>query len=235
MARFFLLFFIFTSCALPAVELNSALARANPFRKRCYNKRHHKRAHPNHQVRIVIDPGHGGEDYGTYSRIKPRQHEKYLTLSTAYMLRDHLQNMGYHVLMTRHKDENVSLQERVDFAEEQNASFFISLHYNSAPSDQAHGIEVFYYKAKDNLNRMHASKHLAEKILHESVKNTHAKSRGVKHGNFKVIRETEMPAILVEGGFLTNKGELEKLKDPAYLNTIAQSVAIGIDQHVHSR
>lgn len=190
------------------------------------------RASPNQQFRVIIDAGHGGEDYGTYSNSKPRQHEKYLTLATAFMVRDHLTKMGYQVIMTRTDDTFIELGDRVTFAGRKHGTLFVSLHYNSAPSKQAHGIEVFYYKPSKASNRTQQSNLLAEKILNRTLAATKAKSRGVKHGNFKVIRETGMPSVLVEGGFLTNEAELQKLKNPAYLNRIAKAVALGIDDYV---
>lgn len=237
MKRLALTLLLFFLVAPQNSSAETTLARGHNYRKK-HHHRHNKKSehtHPNKQYRVVIDAGHGGEDFGTYSRSTPRQHEKYLTLTTAYMTRDYLKKMGYDVLMTRLKDETVSLQERVDFAERQNANLFVSLHYNSAPSDKAQGIEVFYFKNQKEPSRSQLSNKLAETTLSQLIGATQAKSRGVKHGNFKVIRETVMPAILIEGGFLTNEEELEKLKRPSYLDRLAQSVASAVDQYIHSK
>lgn len=186
-------------------------------------------------IRIVIDAGHGGEDYGTHSNNKPRQHEKYLSLSTALMLRDHLNRMGYQTFLSRSKDEFISLPNRVSLASKKRATLFVSVHYNSAPNVKAHGVEVFYYRPKKVNERSEVSSKLAEAVLGRVLKNTQAKSRGVKHGNFAVVRDTNMPAVLIEGGFLTNTGELKKLRDPAYLNRVAKGIAQGINDYVTAR
>ena len=77
---------------------------------------------------------------------------------------------------------------------------------------------------------MHSSKRLASCILSKLLDKTHAASRGIKGGNFLVIRETSMPAILVEAGFITNSEECKKLRDPSYINCIAKAIADGIDK-----
>ncbi len=97
------------------------------------------------------------------------------------------------------------------------------MHYNSAPAKKAEGIEVFYYKSDENKLRSLESQRLASSILAQVTKLTHAKSRGVKHGNFAVIRETTMPAVLIEGGFLTNEEEMEKIKD----RSLCQKCSVG--------
>jgi N-acetylmuramoyl-L-alanine amidase len=183
---------------------------------------------------IVIDPGHGGQDYGTESKTSPKYHEKSLNLTTALMLKDYLQKMGYSVSMTRSVDKFIELKKRADFANDQDPALFVSVHYNSAPSKEAEGIEIYYYRSTENKLRTSDSKHLAEVILKKVLNNTEAKSRGVKHGNFAVIRETQMPAVLVEGGFVTSEDELRRLKDPAYLKRIAWGIAEGVNEYLKS-
>lgn len=181
---------------------------------------------------IVIDPGHGGDDYGTHSHGKPTYHEKYLNLTTAEMLKTFLKKYGYKVVMTRNDDTFISLENRAIFANEKNAKLFVSVHYNSAPSRDAEGVEVFYYRSDKDKSRSAQSKILAQCVLEKILKNTKAKSRGIKHGNYSVIRETKMPAILIEGGFLTNSNELEKLKNNAYLKSMAFGIAQGIKDYL---
>lgn len=183
---------------------------------------------------IVIDPGHGGHDVGTQSISKPRYQEKSFNLVTAQFVKSYLQQMGYRVLMTREEDKFVSLEKRAKIANEQKPTLFVSIHYNSAPSTEAQGIEVFYYQSQENKVRSNESKKLAQSILKNMVKLTSAKSRGTKHGNFAVIRETKMPAILIEGGFLTNEKELEKLKEPDYLKKMAKGIVDGIHEYLKS-
>lgn len=180
---------------------------------------------------IIIDPGHGGEDQGTLSLLKPRYQEKSLTLATSRILKNYLEQFGYRVLMTRSADVFIPLKDRALIANVAQPALFVSVHYNSAPSKEANGIEVFYY-LEDN-ERAKASKQLATLVLNQLIAQTKAKSRGVKTANFAVIRETNMPAILVEAGFLTNEDELNKIKDPEYLKQVAFGIAKGINQYLN--
>lgn len=182
---------------------------------------------------IMIDPGHGGHDIGTQSISKPRYQEKSLNLVTAKFVRDFLQQLGYQVVMTREKDKFVSLEKRAKVANELKPNLFVSIHYNSAPIAEAQGVEVFFYQDKEKKDRALKSKRLAQAVLKNVLAETKAKSRGVKHGNFLVIRQTNMPAILVEGGFVTNEAELEKLKDPIYLKRLAWGIVRGIEEYLN--
>jgi N-acetylmuramoyl-L-alanine amidase len=177
---------------------------------------------------IILDPGHGGDDEGAKVHYFM---EKRLTLMTTLLLRKYLDEMGYRVIMTRSKDVFIPLDRRVSIANKTKAALFVSVHYNSSPSPDAHGIEVFYNGASD-VKRTQQSRKLASSVLSELTAQTHALSRGVKNGNFHVIRETTMPAILVEGGFMTNHEERTNLRDKTYLEKIAKGIALGIDKHL---
>lgn len=181
---------------------------------------------------IVLDPGHGGHDVGTQSILKPRYEEKSLNLVTAQFVKDFLQQLGYQVFMTREDDTFISLDKRSQLANEKKPTLFVSIHYNSAPSAEAQGIEVFFYQSKDKKERTLKSKRLAQAILKNVLAHTKAKSRGVKQANYAVIRETHMPAVLVEGGFMTNEAELQNLKDPTYLKKLAWGIVRGIEEYV---
>lgn len=187
-------------------------------------------------VLIVIDAGHGGDDHGTTSTTKPKYQEKFLTLSTAKFLREFLKQMGYRTLMTRIDDTFIPLLDRAAIANEaeSNKVLFVSVHYNSAPSPEAHGIEVFFHQSDSDKSRSVSSKQLAAMILDEVIQNTGAKSRGVKHGNFAVIRETKMPAILIEGGFMTNEEEMSHIKDPNYVKRLSYGIAKGVDHYIRT-
>ncbi len=177
---------------------------------------------------IIIDPGHGGTDEG--AKINYFM-EKKLALMTSLLVRKYLSELGYRVILTRSKDVFIPLQRRVSIANTTRAALFISVHYNSSPSPDAHGIEIFYHAGKDH-KRTQQSRKLGSNILGEMIEHTHALSRGVKNGNFHVIRETSMPAVLVEGGFMTNQEERGLLKEKTYLEKIARGIAQGINKHV---
>lgn len=180
---------------------------------------------------IVLDPGHGGFDMGAEAG---GAQEKMLTLTTAILLKKHLSAKGYRVILTRSKDVFVSLSKRSTIANSTKSTLFVSVHYNAHVQTDPSGIEVYYYR-EGSSSRSIASKKLAQSVLSNMITLTGAESRGVKHGNLHVIRETEMPAILVEGGFITNPKERNKLKEKEYLDQIALGIAEGIDKYFNSK
>lgn len=138
---------------------------------------------------------------------------------------------GYDVQMTRKKDVYVSLADRVEIANRSKASLMVSIHFNAAQSKDAEGLEIFYYKDPVQ-QRKTSSKNLADAVMKKVLDITKARSRGVKSGNFCVIRDTTIPAILVEGGFLTNERELEKIRQDQYLKSLAQGIVDGIEAYL---
>ncbi|TXI42795.1 MAG: N-acetylmuramoyl-L-alanine amidase [Nitrosomonas sp.] len=184
---------------------------------------------------IIIDAGHGGKDLGAVSLTKPIYQEKNLNLATARLLEGFLKNQGYRTIMTRSDDTFLTLEERANLAKAKKGQLFVSVHYNSAPSQKAEGIEVFYYNSDKEKGRTKDSQAMAQAVLDKVIAATSAASRGVKHGNYSVIRNTTMPAILIEGGFMTNEKEMERLKDPIYLKKLALGIAQGIDQYLQNK
>jgi N-acetylmuramoyl-L-alanine amidase len=142
--------------------------------------------------------------------------------------------MGFQTAMTRKDDTFVTLDNRAKIANELNPALFVSVHFNSAPAVKAEGVEVFYYRSEKDKGRSAASKTLAENILSRIIMNTDANSRGVKHGDLAVIRKTNMPAVLVEGGFLTNESEYQKLKDANYIKRMMWGIAQGIQKFTNA-
>lgn len=182
---------------------------------------------------IMIDPGHGGpNDIGAKGRLAPEYMEKDLTLSTAMILKNYLDQMGFKTLMVRQEDIFINRYVRARLANEKQPKLYVSIHYNFAPDNSAHGIEVFYFQSDVDKERSKQSKRLGEAILKRVLFKTGAKSRGVKHGNYAVVRETNMPAVIIEGGFMTNEQEMDKLKDPTYLKKIALGIAEGIQDYL---
>lgn len=177
---------------------------------------------------IILDAGHGGKDQG--AKIRTIE-EKKLTLRTAYLVKRHLEEMGYRVALTRAKDIYLPLGTRVALANRRPSSLFVSIHYNSASSTAAKGIEVYYY-GKSPQARRESSMKLARSVLAKMTAMTSAHSRGVKQGNFQVIRETTMPGILIEAGFITNREERELLTTQTYLDNLAKGIAAGVDHYV---
>lgn len=177
---------------------------------------------------VIVDPGHGGKDNGTASIKGPKYYEKDLALSTSMHVAEYLRMLGFKTLMTRSIDEFIELKDRAQLANTKKPIAFVSIHFNSAPSKEAAGVEVYYYNSEKDKPRAKNSKLLAAKVLEGILAYTKAKSRGVKHGNFLVIRETDVPAIIVEGGFMTNEEEMQKIRDAAYLKKMAYGIAQGV-------
>jgi N-acetylmuramoyl-L-alanine amidase len=177
---------------------------------------------------IVLDAGHGGTDEG--ARVQSFQ-EKRATLTTTLLTKAHLEDMGYRVVLTRSRDIYLSLHRRASIANKTQGTVFISIHFNASKSKEAKGIEV-YFCSSDESWKTQASKRLANCVLYHVLDETQAHSRGVKEGNFHVIRETEMPGILVEGGFVTNPEERSLLKTREYLDKIALGIAEGVDKYL---
>lgn len=175
---------------------------------------------------IMIDPGHGGKDEG--AKENPCE-EKNLTLKTARYLQEHLRSMGYRTVLTRERDIFVGLDERCALANELDCTLFVSVHFNHAPSKEAHGLEVYYYEDEENEWRAKHSKALAEQVQKKIIHMTNITSRGIKTADYRVIRKTQMPAVLVEGGFLSNEEECKLCNDPLYQNALALGIARGID------
>ena len=176
---------------------------------------------------IVIDPGHGGLDKGACVKECT---EKMLCLMTALMLKKELNEKGFRVLLTRTSDIFIPLKKRTTIANSAKCDLFISLHFNSAPSASANGVEVFIPRYSSSIRKTN-SKSIAEKITRRCKAIMKSNCRGVKEANFTVLRETSMPAMLVEGGFITNDKERKKLLNPVYLQSLSKAVAEGVALH----
>ncbi len=181
-------------------------------------------------VKIFIDPGHGGKDEGAKSTSGPRCFEKSFNLTTSLQLEKFLKDAGYDTVLTRGDDTFIPLRIRSSFANGNRANLFVSVHYNASESPKAEGIEVYYFESGDQ--REVKSKKLAQAVMNRLMVNTKSKGRGVKAGNLAVLREANMPAILVEGGFMTNENELNKIRDPEYMKKIALSITQGINDYL---
>ena len=168
---------------------------------------------------IVIDAGHGGKDPGAYYI------EKNLTLQTAKQLQTLLKKAGAKVVMTRSTDTYLTLSQRVTISHNNKADAFVSLHYNASSSSSAKGIETFYWATNVN------EKTLAQYVQGEVVKQTGLSNRGVKTGNFHVIRENKKPAILVELGFLSNTTERNKVSTETYQYKSAIGIYKGLEKY----
>ena len=189
---------------------------------------------------IFLDPGHGGSDSGAVSN---GLREKDLTLSVYNKVSSRLASLGYSVLTSRNTDKDVSLVSRADQANKSNADMLLSIHFNAGGRGASYGIETYYYKSRpeytpainkdkhDDPERLEKSRKLAQKIQQSLVSKTGAYDRGVKRETFAVLRETSIPSILVELGFIDNQEEASKIKTNEYQEKLADGIVDGIVEY----
>ena len=175
-----------------------------------------KSSRKNNDKVVVLDPGHGGIDYGAIrSGINEKDINTSVSLKTAAILRSN----GYKVYMTRDEDKTVSLEDRVVFAEEIKPDIFVSIHVNSSQGTSATGIETHYY---------HDYSIPLGKLVQNSMKKyINSPDRGLLKSKFYVINHTTMPAILVEIGFISNEGERAELVSESRQQATAKAIAEG--------
>ena len=167
---------------------------------------------------VVIDPGHGGHDPGENPRnVLP---EKFWTLQLGLRLQKRLAQGGFYPVLTRSSDVFIPLDTRVAISNRQTNTIFVSIHFNAARKRDIHGIETYYYTAR--------SADLA-RLVHSSILQIPgAADRRVHIAAFHVIRKNAFPAILVEGGFLTNSAEAKRIASLAYLDALSERIYQGI-------
>ncbi|MCM3783951.1 N-acetylmuramoyl-L-alanine amidase family protein [Neobacillus mesonae] len=171
---------------------------------------------------VVIDAGHGYQDPGAIGVTGKK--EKDFNLSLALKIEQLLKKeSGINVIMTRDDDTFLELSERVKVANNAKADLFLSIHANSGPAS-ATGSETYYYRSN--------SKSLANTVHKYMVQAAGLRDRGVKTGNFAVIRDTTMPAILLEVGFLSNKNDEASLFNTTFQNRVAEGVVKGIKEYL---
>jgi len=207
----------------------------------------------NQTPRIIIDPGHGGCDEGAVSSTGVK--EKNVTLAVAKNVADLLKKKGYEVFLTRNHDTLVPLDKRTLFANTKQASLFVSIHANSAPSAQVSGLETYWCDSQSLLHPI-ADSHLCETVRSIcSTKDTASQAcaqavhttllkrfsahglqdRKVKKAVTQVLLGSQMPSILIELGFLSHAQESEKLATSKYQLGMANGIVDGIDFFMHTQ
>lgn len=182
---------------------------------------------PSKKIKVAIDPGHGGYDSGA---VGPNGIcEKNVTMGVALKLRKVLEQKGIEVIYTRTSDKcpwpsdkNAELQMRCDIANNAKADYFVSIHCNSADASSATGIETYYDRNRTN------GIELAKNIQSELIREFGYKNRGVKPCGFYVVKNTNMPAVLVELEFISNENREQSLNNSTYQQRYAESIAKGI-------
>ena len=181
---------------------------------------------------IVLDPGHGGSDPGA---IGVRgSYEKKLNLDLSMLVKTILERAGARVVMTRTTDVDLTpvnasdrdeLRARANVANHRKADIFISVHHNASPNPDMCGTTTFYYM-KSNLDLV-----LAQSLHNAMLKGGGLANQGVRTANFFVIKNTLMPAALLEIGFMSNPQEEQTLNSPAFQQKMALAIVTGIDQY----
>lgn len=180
---------------------------------------------PRGRVLVVIDPGHGGKDPGAVG-LGGLQ-EKDVILPISLDVSQLLKQQGVEVMLTRNADYFVSLQGRTNMANRARADIFVSIHANAVGGGRTNvnGLEVYYAGSRD----------LAEAIHRSIIRRINVRDRGVKQARFYVLRNSRMPASLVEVGFVTGSEDNPKLRDPAYRRQMAQAIAQGILDYIQQK
>ncbi len=196
-------------------------------------------------VKIVIDAGHGGIDGGASSGDVI---EKDVTLAVAQKVERQLKRMGAEVVMTRSTDDDVltehapseefaTLRERkkediflrANLVKSEEPDIFITIHANAIPEEKWRGAQVFYHKDG------HANSEMLAKSVQDSIKNTlqNTDRQAMAIKQIYLLKKTEVPAILVETGFLSNNEERQLLADEKYQEKMANAIVNGIDNYVN--
>lgn len=173
---------------------------------------------------VIIDPGHGGHDRGGHNG---KVYEKHLALDTALRLEHYLKRRGIRTKMTRRSDVFISLPGRAAFGNKYSKSIFVSIHYNHTWKRDPRGLETYYHSAQ--------GKKLASYVQAGMVSKLRTINRGVKHGNFYVMRHSKHPAILVECGFVSNASERDRMKKAWFRQSLAEGIGEGIIRYKKSR
>ena len=168
---------------------------------------------------VVLDAGHGGSDRGGIPG--QRIPEKTMTLDVALRIKPILEVAGMKVLMTRSRDEFVSLRDRCLLANRTRNSIFVSVHFDSYYRRGADGVTTYYSNFQ--------SRRLAEIIHRNNINALRPQTdRGIKRARFYVLRNTVSKAVLIEGGYLTNPWESSRIATPGYRQRLAESIANAI-------
>ena len=196
---------------------------------------------------VVLDPGHGGYDKGARSKFG---WEKDYALDVARKLRPLLQAKGLKVILTREGDYFVPLEVRANIANKAKDAIFVSIHFNATDRDAAaSGFEIYCLTprgapstADDSLALSFLNVQpgtgvdahsigVAACIYHSILGHTAEPDRGIKRARFAVLRLTQIPSVLIEGGFMTERGESRMIAKPEWRADFARAISIGIESY----
>ncbi|MCL4419988.1 N-acetylmuramoyl-L-alanine amidase [Patescibacteria group bacterium] len=190
---------------------------------------------------VMLDPGHGGYDPGAIT--SKGVYEKEINLQIAHKVKDMLRPIGIEVFLTREEDRDyvpdgvkgkttkkqIDLNYRIEMASKEKADIFVSLHVNATKAGANSGAETFYHYKSES------GKKLAELIQQELIKISGMNRRIAKPGDFYVINNSSMPAVIVEVGYLSSLKEQKKLQQTWYQEQLARAIAKGIANYFKIR
>ncbi len=172
---------------------------------------------------IIIDPGHGGRDPGAVGLGGLRETDVVLDIS--HQVTQLLEQNGIQVIMTRQDERTIDLAPRTQLANRVNADLFVSIHANAVGGGrtEVNGVETYYYQSGSLL---------AQYIQNSILQSFSMNNRGVKQARFYVLRNSRMPAVLVEVGFVTGNYDSQILANPTQRTRMAEAIARGILQYI---
>ncbi len=173
---------------------------------------------------VCIDPGHGGHDPGAVGIHGTKESD--ITLKISLLLAKYLSELKINSILTRQEDIFIPLSSRAKIANQHNADLFVSIHCNAAFNRNALGAETYHFPASEE------GKKLAVNVQNSLVQSTGLIDRGVKDMSFQVLRQTKMPAILVEVAFISNQYEEWMLGNETFQKMCAQAIAEGIEKYL---
>lgn len=182
--------------------------------------------HPLKNITIAVDAGHGGKETGAVGCCGDK--EKDITLAIAKYLEQELKRRGARIIMTRTDDSYVGLRERVDIANENNATFLISIHGNSLPDsadpNKHRGTSIYFYYNQAKL--------LAANVLVSMNKQLGTQNDNIRQGSLALVRNTNALSILIEVAYLINPQDNAMLIDPKFQKKCAKAIADGIEKYL---
>ena len=167
---------------------------------------------------VVVDAGHGGKDSGAFRRYGPP--EKMVTLDVAQRLDQKLRESKIKTVMTRDSDVFIPLNDRVAIENKQKNAVFVSIHFNDSRKRRTCGFETYYHSG--------ASSDLANRVQQKLMTIPNSANGGVHTANFRVLRNANCPAVLVECGYLSNRAEGNQARDSEYRALLADKIAEAI-------
>jgi len=176
---------------------------------------------------VVIDPGHGGNDPGAIGIGGIRETD--VVLEVSKKVKKLLSEKGVKVKLTRKNEVDLELPSRVSMANKTDANIFVSIHANASRGKRRdiNGLETFYFRGW-------RGRLLAQRIQKQILRvSPGSPDRGVKQGRYYVIKNTRMPAVLVEIGFLTGRLDARRLEKNTHRNRIAHAIAKGILEYLN--